>query len=344
VTTIFRIGTDGNNFSLLHSFGSGSDGAYPCGSLTLIGSTLYGTTFWGGNNGNSGTIFQIGTDGSGYSTLHLFGGGGDGANPHGNLTQNGSTLYGMTEYGGSISGANEGTIFQIGTDGSGYNVLHSFAGGGEGSVPIGSLTLSGSTLYGMTDYGGSKGDGTVFSINTNGTGFSVLHSFTGSDGAGTRSCTLTLIGSTLYGMTVGGGNDDGGTIFRIGTDGNNFSLLHSFGSGSDGVNPADSLTLVGSTLYGTTLSGGAADYGTIFAINTDGSDYKIVHSFTKGDGLTPSGDLMLDGSTLYGTTTLGGDEYDGVIFSLTVPEPSTFVLLGIGALGLLGYPFAPKPA
>jgi uncharacterized repeat protein (TIGR03803 family) len=58
-----------------------------------------------------------------------------------------------------------GTIFQIGTDGTGYAVLHSFAGGAnDGSRPQGDLTLIGSTLYGMTVAGGSSDLGTVFSL------------------------------------------------------------------------------------------------------------------------------------------------------------------------------------
>src|SRR5678816_1838971 len=93
-------------------------------------------------------------------------------------------------------------------DGTDCAVLHNFTGGAsDGSGPFESLTLSGSKLYGMTPDGGSSDRGTLFSMNTDGTGFSLLHSFTSgnSDGADPFG-SLTLSGSTLYGMTQHGGN------------------------------------------------------------------------------------------------------------------------------------------
>ena len=73
---------------------------------------------------------------------------------------------------------------------------------------MGSLTLSGSTLYGMTLSGGANGNGTIFSINTDGSGFQNLFSFSGTNGDNPHG-SLTLSGSTLYGMTsAGGANDD----------------------------------------------------------------------------------------------------------------------------------------
>ena len=48
----------------------------------------------------------------------------------------------------------------------------------DGSYPYAGLILSGNTLYGTTIDGGSSGNGTVFAVNTDGTGFTNLHSFT----------------------------------------------------------------------------------------------------------------------------------------------------------------------
>jgi uncharacterized repeat protein (TIGR03803 family) len=75
--------------------------------------------------------------------------------------------------------------------------------------------LSGSTLYGTGFAGGStNGNGTVFAVNTDGTGFTVLHTFNGSDGSGPASA-LMLSGNTLYGTTSSGGTNGAGTIFAI---------------------------------------------------------------------------------------------------------------------------------
>ena len=85
----------------------------------------------------------------------------------------------------------------------------------DGANPEAGLILSGNTLYGTTYYGGgTNGDGTVFAVNTDGTGFTNLHSFTAttvtypwtnSDGANPEA-RLILSGNTLYGTTFGGGS------------------------------------------------------------------------------------------------------------------------------------------
>jgi len=307
-------------YNILHSFTGGSDGAMPFGvpngSLTLSGSTLYGMTWAGGSGGGGGTVFKIKNDGTGYTILYSF----DllGEDPVGSLTLSGSTLYGMTDFGGGV--------FKINSDGTGYTVLHSFTGGSDGTSPHGSLTLSGSTLYGMTGAGGSGGLGTVFKINNDGTGYTILHSFTGSsDGSGPNG-SLMLSGSTLYGMTEAGGNSNGGTVFKINNDGTGYTILHSFTGSSDGKNPHGSLTLSGSTLYGMTEASGSGGGGTVFKINNDGTGYTILHSFagggiqtgggSPGDGANPFGSLTLSGSTLYGMTEAGGTNYDGVVFQI----------------------------
>ena len=180
------------------------------------------------------------------------------------------------------------------------------------------MTLAGSTLYGTTDYGGSAGDGTVFSINPDGSGFQLLHSFVGgsADGVGPYA-NLTLVGSALFGTTFGGGNAGDGTIFSINTGGTGFQVVHSFAGGtSDGDEPFADLTLINSTLFGTTLYGGSDNDGTVFSVNTSGSDFQLLHSFSGTDGENPEAGLTLAGSTLFGTTLLGGSSGDGTAFSI----------------------------
>ena len=115
---------------LVHQFmPSNIHGAYPYGDLVGDGTYFYGMTSNLGLN-NGGTIFRINNDGSGFLPLHAFPGfGAGGRRPYGSLIISGTTLYGMTAFGGNAS--ENGTIFKIETDGSGYTVLHEFSGGAD---------------------------------------------------------------------------------------------------------------------------------------------------------------------------------------------------------------------
>jgi uncharacterized repeat protein (TIGR03803 family) len=352
VGTVFQIGATGAGFSTLYQFGGPPvDGADPAG-LFQSGSTLYGVTRFGGSGASfpagdgSGTVFQLGTDGSGYAIQHSFTAATtDGINPIGSLVQSGSTLFGVTYQGGNNGYTGPGTIFRIQTDGSGFGVLYNFNSyANGGNQPSSSLLLSGSTLYGTTEYGGSSNQGIVFKINTDGTGFTVLHSFTGNPGEGrSPGGALVLSGSTLFGTTASGGAAGLGTIFEVNTDGANFGVLHVF-SGQNNAYAVEGLTLAGSTLYGTTDFDGADALGTLFGIGTDGTDYSVLHSFTggPGDAAKPVGNLIVSGSNLFGVAQEGGGSNDGVVFSfpIPVPEASSLVLAAGFAFALLARRFA----
>lgn len=265
VGVIFKVNTDGSGFELLHEFTDGNDdGANPFGSLILDGGTLYGMT-QGGSDYGMGVVFKINTDGSGFGLLHKFQWvAGNCTNPRGSLVLNSGVLYGMTSDGGT---SDCGAVFKINTDGSGFSLIHHFAGGvDDGAYPFGSLILDSGVLYGMTSEGGDNGIGVIFKINTDGSGFSLLHEFAGgADDGGWPYGDLTLSGANFYGMTSEGGDDNNGVIFKIGTDGSGFSLIHEFAGGAgDGECPDGSLIISGGKYYGMTIGGGDSDSGVVF--------------------------------------------------------------------------------
>jgi uncharacterized repeat protein (TIGR03803 family) len=196
--------------------------------------------------------------------------------------------------------------------------------------------LAGINLYGVASGGGVRGDGTVFVLNNDGTGFTNLHNF--SDGADPLA-GLILVGHALYGTTYRGGIGGNGTVFKMNTDGGAFSTLHYF-SGADGTNPKGKLLSVGSTLYGTTRSGGASGSGTVFTVNVDGTGFTILHSFAavtgytnfnipiNSDGAGPAAGLIISGMTLYGTTESGGPYGSGTIFSISMLPQLTITPVG----------------
>ena len=213
---VFSIKTDGTDMQLLHGFAGGAaDGQYPMGSLTLSGTKFYGMANQGGD-ADRGVLFSMNKDGSAYIVLHEFAGGGsDGGNPYSSVLLSGSKLYGMTPTGGD---SDLGVVFSMNTDGTGFTLMHEFAGGvNDGATPYGGLALRNGKLYGTTQYGGDANGGVLFSIGTDGTGFSLVHEFVsvaGSDGYEPIYETPILSGSYLYGVTQTGGNAGAGVIWR----------------------------------------------------------------------------------------------------------------------------------
>ncbi len=220
-----------------------------------------------------------------------------------------------------------------------YNLLHNFGVTyRDGYAPLTDLVLSSNTLYGTTASGGTNGNGTIFKINTDGSGYGILRSLTNSP---SPEGGMVLIGNTLYGTTYTGGSANNGSVFKINTDSSGYFEMHSFsatvpatfGTNSDGNRPQGDLVTDGNTLYGTADYGGTNGNGTIFKINTDGSAFTVIKTFpvtflgtnviygnplvsgTNTDGARPIGGLVLAGSTLYGTTYHGGTS-NGVVFAM----------------------------
>jgi uncharacterized repeat protein (TIGR03803 family) len=312
-------------FTVLHSFNDINSGYNPRSDLILSGSTLYGTTYWGGGSSANGIIFKLNTDGTGYTVLKNFGAlvnntNSDGANPQAGLIVSGSALYGTTYHGGISS---NGVVFKVNTDGTGYSVLKNFSSfvngtNSDGANPSGVLLLYGSTIFGTTYCGGISNRGTLFAINTNGTGFTNLHNFKGypSDGANPFA-GLIISGNTLYGTTSGGGSSGNGTIFKVNIDGTGYSVLKNFTNYPSGAAfPHAGLTLSGNTLYGTTQFGGNSDlnssFGTVFKVNTDGTGYIVLNNFTNDyQAKYPKAGVIFSNNALYGTTEDGGYSFDG---------------------------------
>jgi uncharacterized repeat protein (TIGR03803 family) len=171
------------------------------------------------------------------------------------------------------------------------------------------MALSGNTLYGI---GGSPTNGGVFAIQTDGTGFTNLYTFTATsgplstnrDGAQTiDNGGLVLSGNTLYGTAYYGGSAGNGTVFAVNTNGSGFATLHSFtaessGTNNDGANPYSGLVLSSNTLYGTAKKGGIRGAGTVFSISV----------------------TVNEPSTNYAPTSISGET---IIFNTTQPDVAT---------------------
>ncbi|NCU41879.1 MAG: hypothetical protein EOM19_04120 [Candidatus Moranbacteria bacterium] len=315
---IFRMNTDGTNFTLLHGFSGGTaDGEFPLGSLIQDDTTLYGMTSEGGLH-NEGIIFKIQKDGSGFTLLHSFTSSSDGGNPQGSLVLEGDTLFGLASEGGSYDA---GTIFKIETDGTDFEVFHNFNPSVDGERPQGSLILNKGVLYGGAEGGVTYGTGILFKIETDGSNFSLFHELNPSEEGVFLADSLLLHNGVFYGMTMYAGANNGGAIFKMQMDGTGIEVLHDFDPNVTGRDPRGSLIAYNETLYGMTSYGGTYDTGTIFKIQTDGTGIEVLHHLnTSSEGGIPFGSLSLGGITLYGMVSDGGEGNNGSVFSFLLPD------------------------
>lgn len=301
---VFKLDASGN-FTVLHHFND-SDGNYPFGELLQADNgNFYGTTNSGGSNGY-GVIFTLDASGS-FSVLHHFNAD-DGTNPSGSLSQaNDGSFYGTTSSGGSHIG---GTVFQFDASGN-FSVITDFAAEHTGSTYAGVIQGSDGNFYGTWVNGGSHGYGAVFKLDTSGN-LSLLHEFSGGSGGSSPMAALVQVpDGSFYGTTVGGGNNEAGTVFKIDSLGN-FSTFYAFEGIIDAFYPSSLIQANDGNFYGTTMGGGEYDFGTAFMLDGD-DNVNILHSFDGfNDGLNPAGLLQADDNSFYGATG-GGFLDDGLL-------------------------------
>lgn len=243
-----------------------------------------------------------------------------GMNPFGNMIEaKDGFLYGTTSSGPLPS--KHGTIFKIDPDGTQHTLLHTFSGD-DGSGPnSGLVQASNNLLFGVTNSGGASGAGTIFSIRTDGTAFRVLHAFNRTDGSSPNGPLVQASNGSLYGTTNTGGTNGAGVIYRINVGGAGFRILHHFKKENEG-HPCGGL-IVGSDgfLYGMANGGSPQFPGSVFKINMDGSDYRVLHEFTSLAQGAPIGTLLqIPDGTLYGmvvgTGTSSEPDGHGNIFKI----------------------------
>ncbi|MFZ0314853.1 MAG: choice-of-anchor tandem repeat GloVer-containing protein [Candidatus Korobacteraceae bacterium] len=275
-----------------------------------------------------------------YSVIYDFTGGANGAMPMAGLTYDGAgSFYGTANYGGN-TGGNCGTngcglVYRLTNTSSGWALtpLYSFLGGNDGANPEIAYVVFGpdGSLYSTTYYGGGTCDGigcgTAFKLRPSAaddlSGSSpwvetVLHRFTGADGAGPVGAVIFDHNGNMDGATSSGGLHNGGIIYQLNAS-RNWDLVvmyHPYGY------PGSGLTMNhAGDLYGTTFNGGHDLFGSVYQLTPSGSGWieTDLYDFTNGsDGSFPQAGVILDGAgNLYGATSVGGTSRGGTVFELT---------------------------
>jgi len=309
-------------------FDGNTGGGDPEAALTLApDGSFYGTTSAGGTFGN-GSVFVF-TLPNTLTPLHYFNGT-DGQNPLNPPTQaRDGNFYGVT---------GSGTTYRVTYPGGVFKQLS----GTAPSTTTGPLVagLDGN-LYGASFVGGTSNMGTIFKMTTGGT-ITVLHNFSGSDGATPQGLVQASDGN-LYGTTTFGGDNNTGEVFQLilpapkiklkFTKLYSFSSVNPSGQNVNGAGPeAGLLAASDGYLYGSSALGGANTCGTLFRITTTGTFTKLAEfpnwSCINGFTAEPASVLVQHtNGSLYGTTYFGGTLGSGNVYTLTPTTPIPILLV-----------------
>jgi uncharacterized repeat protein (TIGR03803 family) len=358
--TVFRMKRVGQSWVLnpLYEFSGGTDGANPSAKVVFgADGSLYGETPNGGLSCPSntqygcGTVFNLRPQARACTSAvcpwtetvlyRFYGGSDDGAVPLGNpVLDRAGNLYGTTFDGGYVNdnncifgqGDSCGTVFELVPSNGGWteSLLYRFLGDNDGSNPEDGLIFDQSgNLYGTSFSSGAHYGGTVFELAPSGSGWteSTLYSFSfeGSSGYWPRFGVIFDPAGNLYGTTLNGGYDGGGTVFQLQPSSGGWNLvpLYSFPGNNQTLGPDGDLAMDNAgNLYGTTGSVGSHGLGLVFKLSPsiNGWTYTVLHEFTGGqyDGALPVGGVTLDAEgNLYGTASDGGTYNLGVVWEIT---------------------------
>jgi uncharacterized repeat protein (TIGR03803 family) len=271
IGTVFEVANDANHTLSTLALFTGTNGSQPYAGLIADASgNLYGTTYRGGAS-DDGTVFELANDANHtLSTLATFNGLNGNGPAAGLIMDANGNLYGTT-YVGGVGGANiRGTVFEVANNANHLLTTLAMFNGTNGANPYCTLIAdAGGNLYGTTPHSGTFGDGTVFEVanNANHT-LTTLATFNGTDGAGPFAGLIADASGNLYGTTHSGGANNDGTVFEVAKDVNHtLSILATF-NGTNGNALLGGLSMdTSGNIYGTTVNGGASDFGTVFELS-----------------------------------------------------------------------------
>jgi len=319
----------------------GHDAANPeAGPLVLgAGKTLFGTAAQGGVN-QLGAVFSVTPAGT-EAVVHSFNGTTDGVRPGWGLTRDAAgNLYGAS----NAAGGSKGFVFKLGKNGS-FKILHSFAANGsEGELIDNGVTLGkDGLLYGFAGGGGIANSGTFYRLATDGTQFTIIYNFGGTnDGGGTGPGAVPTQGpdGAFYGLTTSASQSNGTplpwSVVRV-TSAGAASFILGLPDANESPRGAVAIDAAGN-LYAIAGARNGGQTGRIYQF-TPGGAINVLHQFVFAEGLPESDNQCLslakDGR-LYGTTNDGGangtSNSDGIgtVFGLNTDGSGFAVLHNFG--------------
>jgi uncharacterized repeat protein (TIGR03803 family) len=331
--TVFNWAAPSGPVVTVHSFDGSAPDKYPASGLVPgPDGALWGTT--AGDYTSGATVYRIDPGTGSYSVVHAFMPGPVYALGL-LLAASDGRIYGTNE--GASGKVERGSVFSVDpAAGNSFATVRAFGLAEDGWEPQSLAASDDGTLYGTTHYGGGDGLGTAFRIAADGS-FETIHAFDDSDSqGGIPSSTRVIVASdgVLYGTRSAGGANGGGSVFAMTPAGSRTNLVDFSTAYTEPRTPSAAL-LEGTdgALYGTTVYGGAAGWGTVFKITKAGA-LTTLGTFTGvANGSEPLGRLV-EGSDgrLYGTAYLNGIDFYGsagwgTLFSTAKTVPSGILVV-----------------
>jgi uncharacterized repeat protein (TIGR03803 family) len=316
---VYKLDPSGQ-LTVLYSFTGAADGGRPVAGVTLdTAGNIFGTTVLGGAS-DGGVAFKLNAVGQETVLLSF---GNEGPPDTGLVRDPVGNLFGATGPPG-YGYIGDGVAYKLDPAGN-ETVLHEFTSAADGGTPSGVILDSAGNVYGTA--GVCVGSfGVVFRLDPAGHE-KILHSFSARLAVSSPEAGVVRDASgNLYG-TAAVGTDGAGTagaVYKVDATGHE-TTLHSFTGGADGARPNAGVTLdAAGNLYGTTFSGGAAQGGVVYKLDTSGQE-TVLHSFTGGaDGAGPIAGVILNATgNLYGTTSGGGAFGHGVVYEVDAAGQET---------------------
>lgn len=311
--TLYRWSPTDGSFAVVQHFAYSDSGPSAPESGLVMGhdGMLWGTSSFGGA-AFRGTIYTL----DAYEQVSMrceFTGDGNLFSPQGSLVEGKPGIF---------HGTTRDAVFRFHAGTGKLRETYRFTGN-DGSGCESALVFGpDDKLWGTNPFGGSGNKGTLFRLDTDGSGFEVVKALDHPwDGSGLSGSLLLASDGHFYGVTTSGGAFNRGVAYRLTADGK-YTVLHHFAGGdNDGSYPRCTLVEgADGALYGSTVEGGHApqSWGTIFRMTRKGR-VRLLHRFdgTSAGGATPVGALRFgpDG-WLYGTNQSGGAQGAGVLYRL----------------------------
>jgi uncharacterized repeat protein (TIGR03803 family) len=279
--TIFKL-SNGNILNYVHEFAGGINGQQPMGNLCLVNNEyIYGTTVDGGIN-DKGICYKININTLVFTKIHDFTDTTGGDDVYGLLKGNDGNLYGTT-YNGTIGGP---VIYKINPVTDAFTVLATFNSytGMVGGV----WELINNKLYGLTNFHGANGLGTIFSFDLGTNTFAVLHNNDALTGYGGGSI-LNVGGGMLIGVAnsdyQNATNPQYPVLYSYDLNTNTRTIIHQFDTLTGFGVPAKLVLANDGKIYGSASKGGSSypnnfdGDGVVFSYDLNTNTYTVLHNF-----------------------------------------------------------------